>query len=196
MAFSTDYSNVKEGSDLLPEGAYECIITLAASSSTKSGISCFEIHFVIRNDVSQSYGNRIIFHSMFRKKEPIEADNAVDGFSYAQIMKLAKSAELPSGKNYASLDDMGKDLVGKCVLVTTYHDPYKGKMNSRVKYIDKTKFPECHHKMKDSSDNNCSTKPPEQKHTASSSAVVPPASTLSKDLSDFKEIIGDDDLPF
>lgn len=195
MAFSTDYSNVKEGSDLLPEGAYECIITLACSSSTKSGTPCFEIHFVIRNDVAQSYGNRIIFHSMFRKKEPTEADNNVDGYSYAQIMKLAKSAKLPSGKNYASLDDMGKDLVGKCVLVTTYHDVYNGKTNSKVKYIDETKFPECHHKPKEAN-NSQTVKPPEQKFKSNNSAaVVPPAPTIG-DLSGFEEIIGDDDLPF
>jgi len=149
MNFTTNYDNVGTGSDLIPEGEYECVVRTAALNSTGKGTPYFDVRLVIRNDVSQKFSNRYIFHSLWKKKEPSEADMQVDGFSFAQIMALAKAAQLPAGKSYPGLNEMGKDLIGKPVRVTIEHNTYKEKTSERVKYVNETKYPDCKHVYKE-----------------------------------------------
>ena len=198
MNFTTNYENVGTGSGLLPEGLYECVIKSAAIETTKNGTEYFDVRFVIRNDIQdQKYANKYIFHSIWKKKEPSEADMQLDGFSFKQIMSLAKAAKLPAGKAYASLDEMGKDLIGKPVLVEVYHDTYNGQTNERVKYVNETKYPDCKHVFKESApaaNNQSYAQRPQQQFA---SAAVPTApTTQTADLSDFEEVISDSDLPF
>lgn len=193
MNFSTNYDDL--GSSLLPEGKYECIVKDAFPSETKKGTPYLDIRLVIRNDVEQKYQNKYIFHSIWKKKEPSEQDKQVDGYSFKQLMSLANAAGLPSGKNYASVEELCKDFVGKCVGVETEHDEYDGKTNVRVKYCNKTEYPECKHVFKEASaaaDSNTYQKPKQD-------AFAQPATVRTQsniDLDDFEEIIGDGDLPF
>ena len=120
----------------------------------------------------------------------------LDGFSFKQIMALAKAAKIPAGKNYANLDEMGKDIEGKPVLVEVYHDTYNGSTNVRVKYVNESKYPDCKHVFKESApaaNNQTYAQKPQQSFASS---AVPPAPTMSNDLSDFEEVISDGDLPF
>lgn len=196
MNFTTNYDDVGT-SDILPEGSYECVIKSAALSATKNGTAFFGVRFVIRNDVSQKYQNKYIFHSIWKKKEPSEADKQVDGFSFKQVMALAMAVKIPAGKNYANLDEMGKDLVGKPVLVDVYHDTYNGQTNVRVKYVNESKYPDCKHVYKEAvpaANGQAYAQKPQQQFA---SAAVPTAPTsVTADLSDFEEIISDSDLPF
>lgn len=64
MNFTTNYDNVGTGSDLIPEGEYECVVRTAALNSTANGTPYFDVRLVIRNDVSQKFSNRYIFHSL------------------------------------------------------------------------------------------------------------------------------------
>lgn len=139
MAFSTDYDNL--GSGMIPEGDYECVIISASQGFTKSGAENFTANMVIREDVPQKYQGKHIFHTIWRKKDPTADDMKVDGFSFKQIMQLARGAELPNGKLYETLDDLGNDLVGKFIKVTVEHQEYKGKPTERVKWINKTEHP-------------------------------------------------------
>ena len=197
MNFTTNYDDVGTGSDILPEGSYECVIKSAALSTTKNGTAFFDVRFVIRNDVSQKYQNKYIFHSIWKKKEPSEADKQVDGFSFKQVMALAMAVKIPAGKNYADLDEMGKDLVGKPVLVDIYHDTYNGQTNVRVKYVNESKYPDCKHVYKEAApaaNGQTYAQKPQQQFA---SAAVPTAPTaVTADLSDFEEVISDSDLPF
>ena len=199
MNFTTNYDDVGTGSDILPEGSYECVIKSAALSVTKNGTAFFDVRFVIRNDVSQKYQNKYIFHSIWKKKTPSEADKQVDGFSFKQIMALAQATKIPVGKNFASLDEMGKDLVDKPILVNVYHDPYNGQTNVRVKYVNETKYPDCKHVYKESAaPNNNQTyaqKPQPQFAGQQTQPAVPTAPTIGN-MEDFEEIISDSDLPF
>lgn len=193
MNFSTNYDDL--GSSLLPEGKYECIVKDAFPSETKKGTPYLDIRLVIRNDVEQKYQNKYIFHSIWKKKEPSEQDKQVDCYSFKQLMSLANAAGLPSGKSYASVEELCKDFVGKCVNVETEHDEYDGKTNVRVKYCNKTEYPECKHVFKEASaaaDSNTYQKP-KQDAFAQPAAVRTPSDI---DLDDFEEIIGDGDLPF
>lgn len=193
MNFSTNYDDL--GSSLLPEGKYECIVKDAFPSETKKGTPYLDIRLVIRNDVEQKYQNKYIFHSIWKKKEPSEQDKQVDGYSFKQLMSLANAAGLPSGKNYASVEDLCKDFIGKCVNVETEHDEHDGKTNVRVKYCNRTEYPECKHVFKEASaaaDSNTYQKPKQD-------AFAQPATVRTQsniDLDDFEEIIGDGDLPF
>lgn len=195
MNFSTNYENI--GSELLPEGKYECIVKDAFLSETKNGTPYLDIRLVIRNDVEQKYQNKYIFHSIWKKKEPSEQDKQVDNYSFKQLMSLANAAGLPSGKNYASVEELCKDFVGKCVNVETEHDDRNssGKTYVRVKFCNKTDHPKCTHVFKEAAaraDSNTYQKP-KQDAFAQPATVKTPSNI---DLDDFEEIIGDDDLPF
>lgn len=193
MNFSTNYDDL--GSSLLPEGKYECIVKDAFPSETKKGTPYLDIRLVIRNDVEQKYQNKYIFHSIWKKKEPSEQDKQVDGYSFKQLMSLANAAGLPSGKSYASVEELCKDFVGKCVNAETEHDEYDGKTNVRVKYCNKTEYPECKHVFKEApaaADSNTYQKP-KQDAFAQPATVRTPSDI---NLDDFEEIIGDGDLPF
>lgn len=193
MNFSTNYDDLG-GNSLLPEGKYECIVKDAFPSETKNGNPYLDIRLVIRNDVDQSYRNKYIFHSIWKKKEPSEQDKQVDGYSFKQLMSLANAAGLPSGKNYASVEELCKDFVGKCVNVEIEHDEYNGNTNVRVKYCNRSEFPNCKHVFKESApkvDNNTYQKPKQDAFAQPASVNMPNA-----DLDGFEEIIGDGDLPF
>ena len=196
MNFTTNYDDVGT-SDILPEGSYECVIKSAALNATKNGTAFFDVRFVIRNDVSQKYQNKCIFHSIWKKKEPSEADKQVDGFSFKQVMALAMAVKIPAGKNYADLDEMGKDLVGKPVLVDIYHDTYNGQTNVRVKYVNESKYPDCKHVYKEAAPTANGQTYAQKPQQQFASAAVPTAPTaVNADLSDFEEVISDSDLPF
>ena len=194
MNFTTNYDDVGTGNELLPEGLYECVVKSAALNANQNGTPYFDVRFVIRNDVSQKYQNRYIFHSIWKKKTPSEADMQLDGYSFLQIMALAKAAKIPAGKNYANLDEMGKDIEGKPVLVEVYHDPYNGNTRVKVKYVNESKYPDCKHVFKEAPANNQTYAQKPQQGFAS--AAVPAAPTMNSDLSDFEEIVSDGDLPF
>lgn len=197
MNFTTNYDNVGTGSDLIPEGEYECVVKTAALNRTSQGKPYFDVRLVIRNDVSQKFANRYIFHSIWKKKEPSDADMQVEGFSFAQIMALAKAAQLPAGKSYAGIDEMGKDLIGKPVRVTIEHSTYNDKTNERVKYVNETKYPDCKHVFKESApaaNNQSYAQRPQQQFASAAVPTAPTAQTA--DLSDFEEVISDSDLPF
>lgn len=194
MNFTTNYDDVGTGSELLPEGFYECVVKSASLNATQNGTPYFDVRFVVRNDVSQKYQNKYIFHSIWKRKTPSEADMQLDGYSFKQIMALAKAAKIPAGKNYANLDEMGKDIEGKPVLVEVYHDTYNGNTNARVKYVNESKYPDCKHVFKEVPANNQTYAQRPQQSFAST--AVPAAPTINNDLNDFEEIISDGDLPF
>lgn len=193
MNFTTNYDDVESG--ILPEGIYECVIKSASMNVTKKGTEYFDVRLVIRNDVQQKYQNKYIFHSIWKKKEPSEADMQVDGFSFKQIMSLAKAVKVPAGKNYADLNEMGKDLIGKPVLAEIYHDTSSGQPNVRVKYVNESKYPDCKHVYKEAAPAASSQTYARKPQAQFASAAVPTAVTAA-DLSDFEEVVSDSDLPF
>lgn len=173
MTFQTNYEN---NNSIIPEGEYECMIAGAFLNATNSKrpTEYFSVRFVVRNDVAQKYQNKNIFHAIWRKKPEnrTKEDEAVDGFSYKQLMSLSRAAGLPNGKSYESLSELGADLKGKCVLVTVEHTEYQGKTRESVKWTNPTKHPDCHHVFK--------TKETEVSRTDTAAATV----------------TTDDDLPF
>ncbi len=195
MAFATNYEDVNDY-DLIPEGEYEVIIRNIEERTTRKGSTGLNLSLVIRNDVEQSYRNRYVFHTLWKKKEPTPADMQVQGYSFKQIMQLAKSAKLPSGKSYESVQDLCKDLQYRLLRVKVIHDTYNGNTRELVDYINESKFPQCQHVWKQAA---ASSKPdtfaqrPETGFAGQSQQAI--AATIG-DLSDFEEILSDGDVPF
>ena len=181
MAFSTTY---EERNVLTPEGEYECIIHSAhvTASRTDSGraIVYFSVQLTVRNDVPQTYQNKHIYHAIWQKREENQSDQdrAMGGFSFKQVMNLCKAAGIPSGSEYDTLDDLGRDLCGRIVRANLIHDTYNGKTSEKIKWFTETKYPQCRH---------------QQRSTAVAQAASPaqPMQEFTTDIS-----IGDEDLPF
>lgn len=194
MGFSTNYENIGSGNELLPIGNYEVIIKSAALNATKNGAPYLDIRMVIRNDVEQRYQNKYIFHSIWRKKNPSPQDIQVDGYNFDLLMKLAKAAKLPAGKDYATVEELCRDFINKCVNVEIDHQTDNtGKLRERVKHCNETKYPECRHAFKEAAKpvTNSTYQAPKQDAFAQPATASPVGS-----LDDFEEIIGDSDLPF
>lgn len=174
MAFSTDFTDVKDGGGLIPIGEWESIIKYAGEDATRSGTVHINVTMVIRNDIEQAYKNKYIWHQLWHRKEPTQADLSCGGYSFKQIQSLSKAAGLPNGKKYESLADWCDDLANRPVRITVDHEEYNGKTRARVKWINASQHPDCNHEWK--------------------SSEIEPAGT-PVDVQ-FTEIEDDDDLPF
>jgi hypothetical protein len=190
MAFSTNYSEVNSF-DLIPAGDYEVIIKKIEERTSQNGSTGLGMTLVIRNDVKQKCKNRYLFHTLWKRHEPTQADMQVQGYSYKQIMQLAKAAKLPSGKAYETVDDLCADLINRVIKVNVIHETYNGKTNEKVRYMNESAHPECKHVYKQSgsvSDDTVAQRPQEQ------FANAQPAQIDS--LDGFEEILGEGDVPF
>ncbi|MDE7365250.1 MAG: DUF669 domain-containing protein [Ruminococcus sp.] len=186
MGFKTNYDDVQDYS-LIPVGEYEVIIQKIEERTTQNGATGLNMTLVIRNDVEQKCQNRCIFHTLWKRREPTQADMQVQGYGFNQIMQLAKAAGLTDGKEYENVYELCGDLVNRVIRVKVVHEEYNGKTNERVHYINASQFPDCNHKFKE---------------TVSADTVAPKkqeqfaGTSMNVSGQDFEEIIGDDDLPF
>lgn len=147
MAFQVNHDEANSY-ELLPAGEYEVLIQECKLIESKNGTEYLNMPLIVRNDINQAGKDRLIFNSMFRKKNPDAKDAACDGFSAARIQSISKAAKLQNGKQYGSLDDWGADLKGKPVRVMVVHDEYNGQEKLGIKYINETKYPQVNHQWK------------------------------------------------
>jgi hypothetical protein len=188
MAFSTDYSDVSEGTDLLPEGEYEVIIKYAGEDSTPAPGNKIYISVVcvLRNDVDQKYKNKYLFHALWHRRTPSPADMAVGGYSSKQINSMSKAVGIPQNQEFETLADWCETLTNRCMRVTTEHDTYNGKTRDKIKWTNATQFPDCKHVWK--------SKDGEETTVDNSAQLAETPANFGG--ADFVEIDGDDDLPF
>ena len=142
MGFSNDHKQAAQSEySLKPEGDYEVIIKSIEEKKFSTGTKGINLKLLIRNDVpEQKFGNGFLFHTFWKRKQPTELD-------------LSKSANLPDGKSYDTLEEFFKDLVDKCIRVTVKHDDYNDKWREVITWITETKYPECKHVYKDGTQN-------------------------------------------
>lgn len=195
MGFSTNYENVDDF-NILPEGDYEVIIRNIEERTTKKGATGLNLSLVVRNDVEQKFKDRYIFYTIWKRKEPTDADKQVQGYGYNQIMKLARSAKLPNGKAYESVMDMCRDLMRRTLKVTLEHREWNGKQQENVKCVNASEYPECKHVFKERKQIKSDTvaAPPKESFAAE---IPPQPDNLSLgDLDEFEEILSDEEIPF
>ena len=148
MSFGVDYSKANTF-ELIPEGEYEAIISDAHVTQSKAGTPCISIPLTIRNDVDQPSQNRILYHNMWKRREPTAEDLSVDGYSFKQIQSLSKAAGLADGKKYASLDEWAADLENRTIHITVNHEDWQNRTSAKVGYIDPPKTRDCKHVWKE-----------------------------------------------
>ena len=187
MGFSTDYEDVNDF-DLIPKGEYEVIITKIEERTTQKGATGLNFTLVIRNDVEQNCKNRCIFHTLWKRKEPTKKDMQVQGYSFKQVMQLAKAVGLPSGKSYETVYNLCDELGGRVMRVTVGHKEYNGRTNEEVKYMNETKFPENKHTFKTAvTSDTVAQKAPE---------TFANSGTSYGGMDDYEDILSDGDVPF
>ncbi len=179
-----DYSKAQQNDNLKPEGEYECLVKKIEEKTTQKGKRKLSVWLEIRNDVEQTHKNALIFHDIWAKKEPNMDDAAVNGYNYAQLMAIAAAVKLPQDKDYADLNALIADMIGKPLSVYLYHDDYNDKYYEKVRWINATKFPDVKHKPKAENAPAGSYAAPQTAQFASAAvAAATPAET-------------DDDYPF
>lgn len=197
MAFGTNYSAAQDYSPI-PQGEYECMIVNTSICVTGSGARRVSIQLVIRNDVQQQCMNRRLYLDIWRKKEPNENDEQVEGFNFAQLMNVARAARIPDGTSFETLDQFLETLIGRCIRATVSHREWNGKVMESVdqlRGIQETRFPECRHKQKTAAQSPAYDTRTVQQRSAAPAAA--PAPQNIGNLSDFEEILGSDgDIPF
>ena len=114
----------------------------------------------------------------------------VQGYSFKQIMSLAKAADLPSGKSYETVADLCADLINHVMRVTIDHDTYNGNTRENVKFMNQSRFSECKHvyKEKPAVSGDTVAQRPQEQFAAQLAGLG--------DLDDFEEILGDGEVPF
>ncbi|MGN1112291.1 MAG: DUF669 domain-containing protein [Acutalibacteraceae bacterium] len=199
MGFKANQAEASQGSNIKPEGDYECIISRWTEKDSKSGSKGLNFAFIVRNDVEQAYKNAYIWHTLWKHKKPTEADMQVNGYGFGQIMAMGKAAGLPDGKEYESLEEFCNDLINKPIRVTLRHEEYNGKIQERVSYVNPSKFPQCNHIPKQSSttaENSYASKPQQfAVNTAAKPQQFANDTGMQMGFTDMP-IIADDDLPF
>lgn len=185
MAFRTNASKAQEsGNTLKPEGDYEVIISTAEVTRTNNGKDKINLVYTIRNDVTQGYQNGLIFHSIWKKKEPNEDDMSIGGYNFANLMAVANAAKLPDGKEYADLNALLAELVGKPIKVHLYHDDYNDKYYEKIDIHFSTDHPNVTHKPKAKTSGTAYSVPKSTQFAQPAPATVTAASEA------------DDDYPF
>ena len=192
MAFRTNTSKANEGNfPLKPEGDYEVIVDAADVDVNKNGKESIKLVYVIRNDVTQACQNELIFHSIWKKSDDKQNDDdrSIGGFNFGQLMALVEAASLPDGKEYATLDDLLSELIGKAIKVHLYHDDYNDKWYEKIDRHMSTDFPKVKHKAK----NPAKNAPTAQKKSTPAHRDSPavPSAPVTAAVSET-----DDDYPF
>lgn len=169
---------------ILPEGEYDVIITKAEESVHSNGKPNITLAFTVRNDVEQECRNRLAFLTMWKKREPNADDLQVEGYNYDQLKNLLDAARV-TDTDFGTVSDFCKALIGRCVVISIYHEEYNGKTQARVRGFDiyPTKFPECRHIFPNRTGNSVPASPVRKADSTS----VPEG---------FEEIISADDVPF
>lgn len=187
MGFKTNLSEAEQGNSIKPEGNYECIIIKAEERTTKNGATGLNFSMVVRNDVDQKFKNGFIFHTVWKRREPTQADLQVNGYGFGQIMALGKAAQLPDGKDYENLEQFIKELINKPVLITLKHEEYKGELQERVSYINVTKRSDVKHVHKNKTSNEVGN---------TYANRTPSFATMQGTQQEFIDVTDDEDLPF
>lgn len=183
MAYDlTDYKDESYG--LLDKGDYEVVLDKIEIKQSSNGNEYANLQYKVRNDVDQSFKNRVLFDTLFKEKDK---EGRITGFyNRARITKILK-AIFPENTplNFQSAEDIFETMVGHKLIVNVNqrHDDYFGEDRNYIAYFKPTKHGD---------------------KTLDTSAVAEvknesPKQTGSEKESPFestKYIISEDDLPF
>lgn len=143
MAYKYDSKNT--GSEMIPEGAYECLISGAHTTESKfSGTPYIALSLVVRNDVEQECKNRIIRDSLYlsEKARP---------YSEKKMNTIMKCNDFPDGVEFDTDDAWCAAIIGLPLIVNVKHklNDYSGEMEAKVSFYKRTEHPDVSPAWKD-----------------------------------------------
>lgn len=122
-------------------GEYEVVIRAVKEGKTSSGTAYLNISMQIRSDVQQPFGGSMLYHKIWRAKNPKTEDLQVNGYLFFKVMELAKAAGIPTGRNYENLYQLLNDFMGKPVRVSVSTYDNNGYTNYDFDSIKPSKIP-------------------------------------------------------
>jgi hypothetical protein len=196
MNFNVNYEEIDNYT--VKPGKYEAVVKSTTINENKNGKQRIQIVLTIRNDVEQAGKNKCYFYDIYKALDPSPNDNAIGGFIFNFVMKIAQACSIPANSTFESLDDLLKALVGKPVLMTVGEEEWNGKTYEKVTNVEQTKNTDCRHVWKTqqtaqpaqtfvSQPQSFASQP--QPQTSVAGAMLP-------DMPDFSELMDDADVPF
>ncbi|WP_257153158.1 DUF669 domain-containing protein [Bacillus toyonensis] len=113
--FKFDETNVNTGYEIVSEGKYEAVIVNAEAGKTQAGKDKLSIDFEIRSDVPQHHQGAKVLYNMFTFEHEV---------SVRIVNSLLKACGFGHNHNFASAEDMGKQLLNKNLQITVKHEEY------------------------------------------------------------------------
>ncbi|PEP92495.1 DUF669 domain-containing protein [Bacillus toyonensis] len=114
--FKFDETNVNTGFELVAEGKYEAVITNAEAGKTQAGKDKLSVDFEIRSDVPQNHQGAKVLYNMFTFEHEV---------AVRIVNSLLKSCGFGNNHDFASAEDMGKQLINKNLKITVKHEEYE-----------------------------------------------------------------------
>lgn len=196
MNFNINYEEIDNYT--VKPGKYEAVVKSATINENKNGKQRIQIVLTIRNDVEQAGKNKCYFYDIYKALDPSPNDNAIGGFIFSFVMKIAQACSIPANSTFESLDDLLKALVDKPVLMTVGTEKWNGRTYEKVTNVEQTQNTDCRHVWKTqqnaqpaqtfvSQPQSFASQP--QPQTSVAGAMLP-------DMPDFSELMDDADVPF
>lgn len=131
-----DLNEYKDSNDygLVDKGKYEAVVEKIEIKTASTGTVYLNIQYRIRSDVDQSYGNRVIFETIFKEKES-------DHFNRQRLTKLVKATNENINLYFNSIDDILESIAGKKLIINVAirHDDFRDADINYVSYYEPTK---------------------------------------------------------
>lgn len=132
--FKFDSENVGTAFELVAEGKYEATIINAEAGTTQAGKPKLTVDFEIRSDVQQAHQGAKVQYNTFTFDHEV---------SVRIVNSLIKACGFPNGHPFASPEDMAKQFINKCLIITVKHEEYmkdgEKRKSAKAKYYDESK---------------------------------------------------------
>lgn len=109
----------------IEDGTYEAIIETVAEKVNQNNKRYIEVACRIRD--GQPHARTLVYRKIWAAKMPSKDDLAVGGYLSWQVYEMADAASVPEGKQFASLDELFREVEGRPVLVTVENSEYNGR---------------------------------------------------------------------
>lgn len=133
------FATKKPQSFVIEDGEYEAVIESITEKVNSNGKRYIEVACRIRE--GQPHARMSIYRKIWAAKTPSEDDVAVGGYLSWQVFEMADAAAIPEGKQFATLDDLFREVECRPVIVSVENQEYNGKSYAGVTGMRATERP-------------------------------------------------------
>jgi len=124
---------------MIEDGTYEAIVEAITEKVNTNGKRYIEVACRVRD--GQPHARALVFRKIWCAKTPSEDDAAVGGYLSWQVFEMADAAAIPEGKQFATLDDLFREVEGRPVIASVKNQEYNGKSYAGVTRLAATERP-------------------------------------------------------